>query len=529
MTNTDSQFSLPSNIKDIAVKNFINGQWVAPTTDQYFATVCPATGQELTSIPDSDQTDINNAVQAAKTAFKSWSKTTVDQRVSILMRISELIKEHAPVLARFESLDQGKTLSLATRHEIPCCAHIFQVFADIASKGFVEAKGTIPFGSSPMEITDMMPCTVDSVTQHVPAGVAAIITPWNVPLVMISQKLAPCIVAGSTCVIKPTELCSITAYLFTHILKEAGVPDGVVNFVFGTGEKAGEPLVRHKDVRVVSFTGGTKTGGRIGAVAGAMNKRVYMELGGKSPSLVFDDCDLHHAVATGIRSIYHNQGEICMAASRHYVQRSIYQRYLELFRQKTIGKLKVGNPEDPTTYFGALASQTHVEKVTSYIRKAQQQGATVEFLVDPNDPEIIKVSSDGRLTIKGFENGFFVAPTLITNIRQDSEVVQEEIFGPVVCVMPFDTEEEAVELANDTVYGLAASVWSLDQQRLDRVMQQINAGTVWSNTWFAINFAMPFGGFGSSGNAREFGLWSMEMFSELKTISHNRYNRPVLD
>ncbi|KAJ1823197.1 hypothetical protein LPJ56_000146 [Coemansia sp. RSA 2599] len=526
MTKADGPFGLPTDIDDISVRNFINGQWQPPKTSEYIPTVCPATGNKLTDIPDSGEADIDDAVCAAKTAFKSWSKTTVEQRVSVLLRIADLIDKHASVLAKFESMDQGKTLSLATRHEIPCCSHIFRLFADIASKGFAESKGSVPFGSSPMEISDMQPCTVDSETQHVAAGVAAIITPWNVPMVMVSQKLAPCIAAGSTCVIKPTELCGITTYLFTHILKEAGVPDGVVNVVFGTGERAGEPLVRHKDVRVVSFTGGTKTGYRIGMVAGGLNKRVFMELGGKSPSLVFDDCDIHHAVATGVRSIYHNQGEICMAASRHYVQKPIFEQYLQLFREKTVGKLRVGNPEDPRTYYGALVSQTHMDKVTGYIRMAQKEGATVEFLVDPDDPEITGVSSDGRLTIRGFENGYFVAPTLITNIRQSSPVVQEEIFGPVVCVLPFDSEDEAVELANDCKYGLAASVWSLDQQRLDRVMRQINAGTVWSNTWFALNFAMPFGGFGCSGNSREFGLWSMEIFSEIKTLSHNRYRRP---
>ncbi|KAJ2882986.1 hypothetical protein FB639_002273 [Coemansia asiatica] len=523
MANVDAPFTLPTDVKDITIKNFINGQWVTPLTNRSFATVCPATGQELTLIPDSGETDIDNAVKAAKTAFKTWSKTTVKHRVSILKRIAELIKEHLAVLAKYESLDQGKTLSLATRHEIPSCVHIFELFATMIAKGFAETKGSMPFGSSPMEITDIKPCTVDSVTQYVPAGVAAIITPWNVPLVMISQKLAPCLAAGSTCVIKPTELCSITTYLFTHILREAGVPDGVVNVVFGTGERAGEPLVKHKDVRVISFTGGTKTGSRIGMVAGALNKRVYMELGGKSPSLVFDDCDIHHAAATGIRSIFHNQGEICVAASRHYVQNPIYKRYLELFREKTIGRLKVGDPRDSNTYYGALVSQNHLEKVTGYIRMAQEEGATVEFLVDPNDPDIVSVSSDGRLTIRGLEGGFFVAPTLITDIKQSSPVVQEEIFGPVVCVLPFDSEDEAVELANDTKYGLSASVWSLDQRRLDRVMRQINAGTVWSNAWFALNLELPFGGFGCSGNSREFGPWSLEIFSEIKTLSHNRY------
>ncbi|KAJ1721904.1 hypothetical protein LPJ53_003624 [Coemansia erecta] len=528
MTTSDTKLVLPTRIDDVHVQNFINGQWVPPSTGAYLKNVSPLTGKDISPLPDSDSVDIDIAVSAAKDAFPKWSTTPADKRAAILLKISELIKENIPLLSEFESLDQGKPLRLAMMHEMPPCVYLFAQFADIITKGIAETSQTTPFIHTPASIMDPKPCKIEFTTQHVPAGVAAIITPWNVPLEMICIKLAPCLAAGNTCVIKPTELTSINAYMLTHILKAAGVPDGVVNVVFGTGPRAGEPLVKHKDVRLVSFTGGTKTGFRIGGLAGGMGKRVALELGGKNPNLVFDDCDIDHAVATGIRSAFHNQGEICLCASRHYVQQGIYAKYVEMFREMAQTQLKVGDPKAPDTYFSAVVSQNHMDKITRYIRLAQEEGATVEFLVKRDDPKIKHISSDGRLTIEGFEGGFFVAPTLITNISQKSRVMQEEIFGPVVCVLPFEDEDEGVALANDTEYGLGASVWSLDKEKLDRVMGRINAGTVWGNAWFALSFSMPFGGMKNSGNMREFGTWGMEFFTETKTLSKHVYaEKPV--
>ncbi|KAJ2462174.1 hypothetical protein GGI02_005519, partial [Coemansia sp. RSA 2322] len=416
------------------------------------------------------------------------------------------------------SQDQGKTVTSAATIDIPKCAAYFRQFAKYVTEGIRETESSVKLGCTMSSISKVVPSVQKATTQHVASGVAALITPWNFPLLMVCEKLAPCIAVGNTCVVKPTEITSVTTYLLTHILQAAGMPKGVVNIVFGSGVNAGEPLVKHRDVRLVSFTGGCVTGAKIGSLAGGLFKRVSLELGGKSPSLIFSDCNLEHAVTTHIRGAFQNQGEICIAAARQYVQRGVYEKFLEMFRKQVRQEICVGDPSNPKTFYGPVSSKQHLEKVTSYIRLAQEEGAKVEFLTNPNDPAVLNVSTDGRMTIKGFENGYFVAPTLITNIKQSSRVVQEEIFGPVVCVMPFDTEEEGIQLANDTQYGLAATVWSEDQNKLMRVMRQLNSGSVWGNGWLAWDDCMPFGGMGCSGTTREHGPWSLEFYTETKAL-----------
>ncbi|KAJ2846113.1 hypothetical protein IWW36_004500 [Coemansia brasiliensis] len=508
---------IPSNAKNIKILNYIGGKHVPPVSGQYLQSYNPATGDKLTMVPDSSKIDIDNAVFAAKKAFPAWSTTSIAERAAILNQVADLIEQNMYQLGRLESQDQGKPVAAAVSFDIPNCADKFRKFAKLILDGFNEVSLTMETTATKNSISKKEMATVTAVTQHIPAGVAGLISPWNMPLQMACSKIAPCIAVGNTCVVKPTEITSVTAFVLTQILEAAGVPPGVVNIVFGTGINAGEALVKHKDVRLISFTGGSLTGSRIGAIAGGLYKRVALELGGKGPSVVFKDCDIEHTITTNVRAAYQNQGELCLCASRQYVQQDIYDEYLQKFRQKTLSEVVVGNPADSKTFYGPMVSKQHMEKVLSYIRLAQEEGATVEFLVNP-DAEHTNLSSDGRLTIKGFEGGYYIAPTLITNVKQSSRLVQEEIFGPVVCVMPFQTEDEAVKLANDTQYGLTASVWTLDKEKLLRVMKQINAGSVWGNGWLIIGSDMPFGGMGCSGTTREGGKWCLDFYTETKAL-----------
>ncbi|KAJ2722325.1 hypothetical protein GGI07_003407 [Coemansia sp. Benny D115] len=510
--------NIPSDITAVKIQNFINGQWVPPTTNNYMDTCNPATGQKVNVVPCSGQKDVDDAVKAAKAAFPMWAATPANERAAILNRVADLIDQYTPELAKIESQDQGKTVHDATKIDMPLCAEYFRQFAGMVQQGFKESESQMSAPCTPMSILKPQSKPLKSVTQHVPSGVAALITPWNFPMLMICEKLAPCIAVGNTCVVKPTELTSCTPYLLTLLLQAAGLPNGVVNFVFGTGVDAGEPLVKHPDVRLVSFTGGSLTGSKIGAAAGGLFKRVNLELGGKNPSVVFSDCDMEHAVATNVRAAFQNQGEICLCSSRQYVQRDVYDKFLQMFREQTTREVRVGDPNSKETFYGPMISKQHMEKVLSYIRLAQEEGAKVEFLVSPNDKNVKSVSKDGRLTIAGLENGYYVAPTLITNIKQSSRVMQEEIFGPVVCVLPFNTEEEAVMLANDTRYGLGASVWTQDQGKLMRVMKQVHSGMVWGNSWMSWDDYMPFGGMKCSGTGREHGPWSLDFYTEIKAL-----------
>ncbi|KAI9468752.1 hypothetical protein LPJ78_003944 [Coemansia sp. RSA 989] len=507
---------IPSEAKDIKILNYIGGEYVPPVSGQYIPSYNPATGEKLTMVPDSSEVDIDNAVSAAKKAFPMWSATSAAERAAILNRVADLIEQNARQLGKLESQDQGKPVAAAVSFDIPNCAGKFRKFAELILDGFNDVSFNVEAMATKASIFKHEVTPMTAITQHVPAGVAGLITPWNLPLMMACGKLAPCIAVGNTCVLKPTEITSVTCFVLTKILEAAGVPSGVVNVVFGMGASAGEALVKHKDVRLISFTGGSLTGSRIGTVAGGLYKRVALELGGKNPSIVFNDCDLEHAVTTNVRAAFQNQGELCLCESRQYVQQDKYDEYLQKFRQKTLSEVAVGDPADSKTFYGPMVSKQHMEKVLSYIRLAQEEGATVEFLVNSDAEHTL--SSDGRLTLKGFEGGYYIAPTLITNVKQNSRLVQEEIFGPVVCVLPFQTEADAIELANDTRYGLTASVWTLNKEKLLRVIKQINAGSVWGNGWLIIGSEMPFGGMGCSGTTREGGKWCLEFYTETKAL-----------
>jgi len=466
--------------------NFIGGEFVAPKSGAYFADINPATAQPIADVPDSDAADVDAAVAAAKSAFPAWSRTTAEERSRILLRLADLIEENLEDLACIESSDNGKPLSLARALDIPRAVANFRFFAT-----------AILHHSSEAHITDS---TALNYTLRQPLGVAGLISPWNLPLYLLSWKIAPAIASGNTCVAKPSELTPLTADRLAQLSLEAGIPAGVMNIVHGYGAKAGAALVEHRDVPMISFTGGTVTGARVAASAAPMFKKLSLELGGKNPTIVFADADLNDAMRTSLRSAFWNQGEICLCGSRVFVERPIYDQFVDEFTQGA-KKLKIGDPSDESTQVGALISEAHLNKVLGYIDLAKEEGGTI-------------VAGGARVD----RDGYFVEPTVITGLGCDRRVLQEEIFGPVVTITPFDREEEAVAFANSTRYGLSASLWTRDLKRAHRVAAAIDSGTVWINCWLLRDLRVPFGGAKDSGVGREGGFQSLEFFTEAKNV-----------
>jgi acyl-CoA reductase-like NAD-dependent aldehyde dehydrogenase len=469
----------------ISVANFIDNAWHQPKSNRRIENMNPASGEIFSSLPNSGKEDIDLAVTAAKVAFKTWSNLPAKERSFFLKKIADLIEARATEFAEMESRDQGKPITLAKNMDITRAILNFRFFAeeclsfdkefreDDKSKNYVARK---------------------------PVGVAGLISPWNLPLYLLTWKIAPAIAAGNTVVCKPSELTSMTAWLLCEVIEKSGLPKGVVNMVFGDGPNAGEALVKHPDVPIISFTGGTQTGRRIYQESAQHFKKLSLELGGKNPNLIFADCDLEKTINTTIRSSFLNQGEICLCGSRIYVEKKIEKEFLAQFIKKT-EELIVGDPKDPKTFMGPVVSKMHLEKIESYIQKAKEEGGQIQ-------------TGGQRIGTQGY----FLKPTIITGLQQNSACIQEEIFGPVVTVNTFETEEESIGLANDVRYGLSATVWSKDLVKAQRVAEHLDVGTVWINTWLHRNLHMPFGGMKESGLGREGGQYSMEFFSELTTI-----------
>ncbi|HUR81590.1 MAG TPA: aldehyde dehydrogenase [Thermoanaerobaculia bacterium] len=466
--------------------NFIGGAFVAPRSKTYFDDVEPATGEVIAEIPDSDGQDVDDAVRAASNAFPAWSATPAEQRSRILLKLADLIERNLDELATMESRDNGKAISLAKRLDIPRAVANFRFFATAILHQSNEAHAT--------------DSTALNYTLRQPMGVAGLISPWNLPLYLLSWKIAPALASGNTCVAKPSELTPITAQRLAELSLEAGVPPGAMNIVHGTGPKAGAAICAHPDVPLISFTGGTVTGAKVAAAAAPMFKKLSLELGGKNPNLIFADADLEDAVATSIRSSFWNQGEICLCGSRIFVERSIHDEFVSRFVEAT-RRLKIGDPLDADTDIGALISAAHLEKVTGYIALAKEEGGTI-------------VTGGNRVDRKGF----YVEPAVITGLTCDCRVLQEEIFGPVVTITPFDGDDEAVRFANSTRYGLSATVWTRDLKRAHRVAAQLHAGTVWINCWLLRDLRVPFGGMKDSGVGREGGFESLQFFTEAKNV-----------
>lgn len=473
------------------IKNYINGELIAPISGNYIDNYKPSTGEVYSLIPDSDSQDVELATKAAKAAFEGWSKTPKEKRSRILQKLSFLIEENLDRLAMAESIDNGKPLKLAKTVDIPRAASNFNFYA----------TGILHFASESHAMED----TAINYTLREPIGVCGCISPWNLPLYLFSWKIAPALAVGNTVVAKPSEVTPFTAYLLSELCIEAGLPKGVLNIVHGLGGKVGAAITGHKDIPVISFTGGTVTGKHIISTAGPMFKKLSLELGGKNPNIIFDDCDFDKALKTTMLSSFANQGQICLCGSRIFVQRSIYEKFRDAFVEKT-KQLKVGNPLEEDSRLGAVVSKPHMEKVLSYIELAQEEGGKV-------------LCGGKRVHLEGeLANGYYLEPTIIENLSHDCRTNQEEIFGPVVTIMPFDNEEEVLMMANSTMYGLASTVWTQDVTKAHRVAAKVHAGIVWINCWLLRDLRTPFGGIKASGVGREGGFEALEFFTEPKNI-----------
>ncbi|KAJ3024059.1 UNVERIFIED_CONTAM: Aldehyde dehydrogenase 8 member A1 [Siphonaria sp. JEL0065] len=475
----------------LKLSNFIDGQFHAPSNGSYFESPNPSDGSVNALVPDSTATDVSAAVAAAKTAFKPWSKSKREDRSKILLKIADLIEARLEEFAIAESRDQGKPVSLARMVDIPRACHNFRFFAT-AILHMDDKK------------TEMDGISLNYVQMY-PAGVAGLISPWNLPLYLATWKLAPAIASGCTSVLKPSEFTSVTCYMLGEIFNQAGLPPGVVNIVFGTGPNAGAPLVEHKDVRLISFTGGTATGEIIYKACAPQFKKMSLELGGKNANIIFSDADFEKCIATTMHSSFRNQGEICLCGSRIFVERSLYGKFLAEFTKRT-EELVVGHPSDPATQVGALVSKAHLDKVMGYVALAQHEGGVVE--------------AGGTLVtnVVNGSNGYYMRPTIVTGLTHLSRCAQEEIFGPVVVVIPFDTEEQVIEYANSTMYGLSACVWTQNLQRAIRVSGELDVGTVWVNQWMVRDLNLPFGGSKASGVGREGNPYSWEFFMDERAV-----------
>lgn len=473
------------------ITNLINGRLEAPQSASYLDNLNPAEGAVYSLIPDSDERDVEQAVLAAKNAFPEWSMMPVEKRSAVLSKIADLIDRDFEKLALAESIDQGKPVKLAKVMDISRAAANIRFYATASVHFASEAHIT---GSEAVNYT-----------LRNPVGVVGCISPWNLPLYLFTWKIAPALAAGCTVVAKPSELTPMTAYLFSKLCMEAGLPDGVLNVVHGLGGKAGQAIVEHPDVTAISFTGGTVTGKKIAATAGPMLKKLSLELGGKNPNIIFADCDFEQALSTSINSSFTNQGEICLCGSRIFVERNLYPKFLEEFVIRT-NLLVVGDPLEEKTRMGALVSEAHMNKVLSYIELAKQEGGKI-------------LTGGTRVIVPGrCEKGFFIGPTVITGLPHTCRTNQEEIFGPVVTIMPFDEEEEALEFANSTAYGLSATIWTENLKKAHRVAAQVKSGIIWVNCWLFRDLRTPFGGMKQSGVGREGGWDAMRFFTEAKNV-----------
>jgi len=472
------------------IVNFINGKYLESHSGSFFENYNPATGRVFSLINDSNSEDVQLAVQAAQKAFPAWSTTPAEQKFKILNKIAELIEENISKFAKAESMDQGKPFWLSI-NEMKRAAQNFRFFATAA----------IQFASESHDMEGM----AINYTLRQPIGVVGCISPWNLPLYLFSWKIAPALAAGNCVVAKPSEITPYTAFLLGDICNQAGLPEGVLNIVQGTGPNVGSAIVSHPQIHAISFTGGTATGKHIASVAGPMFKKLSLELGGKNPNIVFADCDIEKAAKTTANASFLNQGEICLCGSRIFVQRSIYNQFKDILLAE-VKKLKIGNPFDESTKIGAIASEAHYKKVLSYIQIAREDGGII--LCGGNT-----VKLDGEN-----QNGWFIEPTLIEGLNFDCKVNMEEIFGPVATLIPFDTEEEVLEMANATIYGLATTLWTNDLSRAHRIAAKIKTGIVWINCWLLRDLRTPFGGTKASGVGREGGWEAMRFFTEPKNV-----------
>ncbi len=471
--------------------NFINGQFVPPASGAYLPVYEPATGELFAEVAASNASDVDAAVRAAATAGKPWATMPIEKRAAILEAIADKLESQLDRFAAAESKDNGKPVSLARSVDIPRAVSNLRFFAGAIQHTSTECHATS---------SDVL-----NYTLRQPLWVVGCISPWNLPLYLFTWKIAPALASGNCVVGKPSEITPLTATMFAELAHDAGLPPGVLNLIHGSGPDAGQAICTHPDVKAVSFTGGTKTGARIASVTAPVFKKLSLELGGKNPVLIFDDCDFDAMLATTLRSSFANQGEICLCGSRIFIQDTLYDRFKREF-VKRAAALVVGDPQDATTEQGAIVSRQHLDKVQSYLSLAKQEGGSILC-----GGEAVKLP--GRCA-----KGWFLSPAVIEGLSPECRTVQEEIFGPVVTLHRFKTEEEAVRLANSTPYGLASVIWTGSLDRAHRVAHDLQAGITWINCWMVRDLRTPFGGVKQSGVGREGGWEALRFFTEAKNV-----------
>lgn len=474
------------------ILNYIDGDFTATESNTFLDNINPSTGKVYSKIPKSEPRDVDDAVNKAEVAYKYWSDTTLEKRSEILTRIAELIEQNLDQLALAESTDNGKPLHLAKSVDIPRAAANFRFFAHALTQFYSESHESQ--GKQTMNYT-----------LRKPLGVVGCISPWNLPLYLLTWKIAPALAAGNTVIAKPSEVTPMTAFLLCKLCEKAGLPKGVLNMVHGLGPEAGQAIVEHPKIKAISFTGGTKTGENIARTAAPMFKKLSLELGGKNPNIIFADCDYDKMMTTTLKSSFANQGQICLCGSRIFVEDKLYDKFKTDF-VKRVQALKVGHPIEDNTDLGAIVSEAHLKKVKSYIDKAHE---------DAN----MNVLCGGELAdVKQYPKGYYLKPCVIEVEDNQCLLNQEEIFGPVVSIMPFKTEEEVLAMANESDYGLSSTLWTQDLNRSMRMSQALETGIVWVNTWLNRDLRTPFGGTKQSGVGREGGFEALRFFTEPKNV-----------
>jgi aminomuconate-semialdehyde/2-hydroxymuconate-6-semialdehyde dehydrogenase len=473
------------------LKNYIDGGFHAPLQGKYLDNFEPATGKVYAQIPDSDEKDLETAVLAAEKAFPLWSNLPLNERSAILLKLAKGIEDRMDAFVKAESRDNGKPEKLAAHVDIPRAISNFHFFATaiehFASESHYMEQVGINF------------------TTRRPIGIVGCISPWNLPLYLFSWKIAPALAAGNCVIAKPSEITPYTAFLLGEVATEAGLPPGVLNIVHGLGANIGSAMVAHPKIKAISFTGGTTTGENIARIAAPLFKKLSLELGGKNPTVVFPDCDVQQTVNEVFKSSFSNQGQICLCGSRIFIHASIYDAFKEAF-VKRVKSAKTSYPSDPSAQLGAVVSHSHMEKILGYIALAKSEGG-------------ILLAGGNRIHLDApHENGYYIEPTVFENLPNQCRINQEEVFGPLVTLMPFDTEAEVIGLANDTKYGLAASVWTKDLNTAHRVADRLEMGIVWVNAWLVRDLRTPFGGVKASGVGREGGWEALRFFTEPKNI-----------
>ena len=475
-----------------ARKMLIDGKWVDAASGKTFDTPNPATGEVLARVAEGDAEDVDRAVRAARRAFdqSSWTRMPPHERERLLLKVADLIEQHGEELAQLETLDNGKSIFESRNVDIPGSASTFRYYAGWVNKITGETNPTDP--------------AFFNYTLREPVGVCGQIIPWNFPLMMAAWKLAPALACGNTVILKPAEQTPLTALRLGELLLEAGVPPGVVNIVPGYGETAGAAIVRHPMVDKIAFTGSTEVGKLIQREAANTLKRVSLELGGKSPNIVFSDADVPAAVQGALLGVFFNQGQVCCAGTRLFVEQKMHDQFVDALAQAA-GTMKQGSGLDPETRVGPLVSEEQLKRVTGYLDAGKKEGAKA-------------VIGGERAKEKGLEKGYFVKPTIFTGVKNDMKIAREEIFGPVVSVIPFKDETDAVIQGNDTLYGLAAGIWTQDVSKAHRTARAIRAGTVWVNCYNVFDVTSPFGGYKESGYGRELGKYALDLYTHVKSV-----------